>query len=134
METTRSRCPACGEPVCWHAGNRPPKVHWVVETGSAVMGASPPGAHIRAEAETMNSSRVTIRDMRPNHGHAHIADVTVWASGPEPLTEETIAVASAIYWSWWRAMDMHGEPGGVCSQCRCLYEREEASCPSNGSQ
>ena len=25
------------------------------------------------------------------------------------ITEETIAVASAIYWSWWRARDMHGE-------------------------
>jgi hypothetical protein len=91
------------------AGNRPPKVHWVVETGSSVMVASPPGARIRAEAESMNSSRVTMRDARPDHGHAHIADVTVWASGPEPLTEETIAVASAIYWSWWRALDMHGE-------------------------
>ena len=90
-------------------GNRPPKVYWVVETGSSVMGASPPGARIRAEAESMNSSRVTMRDARPDHGHAHIADVTVWASGPEPLTEETIAVASAIYWSWWRALDMHGE-------------------------
>lgn len=90
-------------------GNRPPRVHWIVEPGSAVMGAFPPGASIRAEAESMNSSRVAIRDTRTGHSSAHIADVTVWASGPEPLTEETIAVASAIYWSWWRAMDMHGE-------------------------
>jgi len=25
------------------------------------------------------------------------------------ITEETVAIASAIYWSWWRARDMHGE-------------------------
>jgi len=25
------------------------------------------------------------------------------------ITEETVAIASAIYWSWWRARDMRGE-------------------------
>jgi hypothetical protein len=57
-----------------NAGNRPPKVHWVVETGSSVMGASPPGARIRAEAESMNSSRVTMRDTRPDHEWSRAAD------------------------------------------------------------
>lgn len=91
------------------SGSRPPKVHWAVDIDPSFMAASPPGAHIRAEVESVSSSRVTMRDTRPDHGHAHIADVTVWATGSEPLTEETIAVASAIYWSWWRALDMRGE-------------------------
>jgi len=40
------------------------------------------------------------------------ADVTVRTGshvGHEDITTETIAIASALYWSWWRAMDMRGE-------------------------
>lgn len=101
-------------------GNRPPQVLFFFddgapgalgfpENGVSVMFARPPGVDIRAEVESMTSSRVSIRDSRPGHGRAHVADVTVWASGPDPLTEETVAIASALYWSWWRALDMRGD-------------------------
>jgi len=91
------------------AGHRPPSVHFVCGDDGATLCASPPGARIACECDTDGRSRVRIRDMRPGHAGEHIADVTVWAPEDATLTEETIAVASAIYWSWWRARDMHGE-------------------------
>lgn len=90
------------------AGHRPPRVHFVVSEDGASLFASPPGAHIGCVL-VPGGSRVAILDMRPGHDDRHIADVTVHEGGDESLTEETIAVASAIYWSWWRARDMHGE-------------------------
>jgi len=38
----------------------------------------------------------------------NVCNVIVDAAGHD-LTEETVAIASAIYWSWWRARDMQGE-------------------------
>jgi len=54
-------------------------------------------------------SHARLNDMRQGHEGEHIADVIVTPGAGYTITEETIAVASAIYWSWWRARDMHGE-------------------------
>lgn len=78
-----------------------------------VMIAEPAGARIRCDVEGPRKSRVTIKTSigrGPNYvPPEHIADVTVHATGDDDLTTETIAIASAIYWSWWRARDMKGE-------------------------
>jgi hypothetical protein len=63
-----------------------------------VMLAEPPGARIRCELERDDASRVVIRES----DGSHIADITVHAHAAV-ITDETIAIASAIYWSWWRA-------------------------------
>ncbi len=90
------------------SGNRPPKVHFVVTDGNA-MGASPPGAKIVCELDEDGRSHARLNDIRVGHEGEHIADVIVTPGAGYTITEETIAVASAIYWSWWRARDMHGE-------------------------
>ena len=87
-------------------GGYPPRVRFDVhEPGGAVMTSRPPGVRIRCELEQPTESRVTIR----THAGDHVCDLTVHATGPDDITEETVAIASAIYWSWWRAKDMHGE-------------------------
>ena len=87
-------------------GSYPPRVRMVVqEPGCGVMMATPPGCVIHCEAETPETSRIKIRTT----GGDHVCNVVAHASGPDDLTEETVAIASAIYWSWWRARDMHGE-------------------------
>ena len=95
------------------AGNRPPRVRFeTLEPHGHVMTACPPGAFIRCELEEPACSRVTIREALPDESgcRRHIADVTVHSgSSDDDITTETIAIASALYWSWWRARDMRGE-------------------------
>lgn len=87
-------------------GNRPPQVFFRLIGDGAFIRAEPQAAVISCEANAKErESRVTIRDK----SGAHVADVTVHVPGDADLTEETIAVASALYWSWWRALDMRGE-------------------------
>ncbi len=88
---------------CSAAGNWPPQVHFTAT--DHVMTAEPPGARIRCELEQPDASRVTIRTTAGEH----IAAVTVHIPPGEMPTEETIAIASALYWSWWRARDLRGE-------------------------
>jgi hypothetical protein len=85
------------------AGHRPPPVHF--EARDCVMRATPPGARIHCELESADRSRVTLRR---DEGE-HIAAVIVLTPAGGDVTEETVAIASALYWSWWRAMDMRGE-------------------------
>lgn len=94
------------------AGNRPPRVRFeTLEPHGHVMTACPPGAFIRCELWEANRSRVTIREAEPDElgRRHHIADVSVHRPAGHDITTETIAIASALYWSWWRAMDMRGE-------------------------
>lgn len=83
-------------------GHYPPRVHF--GASGDVMTAGPPGARICCELERDDASRVSIRTVTGEH----IAAVTVHAEGRD-ITHETVAIASALYWSWWRARDMHGE-------------------------
>ena len=91
------------------AGNWPPRISFAVSPGGGVMKATPPMAMITAEWINSQTSDLTIRDVRGDTPGVHVATVTVRAHGPYDLTTETIAIASAIYWSWWRALDMRGE-------------------------
>jgi hypothetical protein len=84
------------------AGNRPPRVYF--DVAGYVMKATPPGARIRAELEAAGKSYLKIR----TRDGKHIAEVAVYEPADGNITEETIAIASAIYWSWWRAEDMYG--------------------------
>lgn len=91
-------------------GATPPQIRFVVDDDRANrMTASPPGAFIECFCtEDPEVSVVRIRTA----SHKHIADIRVHTGthvGAESLTDETIAIASAIYWSWWRACDMRGE-------------------------
>lgn len=90
------------------ARHRPPRVHFDVG-GFGAMSASPPGVRIVCELVEYGRARVRLSDARPEHRGEHIADVIVVADAGHTITEETIAIASAIYWSWWRARDMCGE-------------------------
>ena len=86
------------------AGNRPPAVRFKL-LSPTVLVAHPPGASIRCELEEWDCSHVVIRSTL----REHIARVTVHPEhGHDDITEETIAIASALYWSWWRAQDMRG--------------------------
>lgn len=92
------------------AGNRPPRVSFRVDADHPTrMTARPPGAFILClMCSDTEASVVRIETA----DHRHIADVTVRTGdhvGRYDLTTETIAIASAIYWSWWRARDMYGE-------------------------
>lgn len=40
--------------------------------------------------------------------YAPLSDAGNRAPDGFDLTDETIAIASALYWSWWRAEEMHG--------------------------
>lgn len=93
------------------AGNRPPRINFeVLEPCGCVMTACPPGAFIRCEYDGPDKSNVRIRTSPGGDTEKkHIANLIIYASGADDLTTETIAIASAIYWSWWRARDMNGE-------------------------
>lgn len=84
--------------------NRPPRVFFRVEPDRYQLLADPPGASIVCTSTHDRSSYVVIKG---NDGQ-HIAVVTVHTPDGFDLTDETIAIASALYWSWWRAEDMHG--------------------------
>jgi hypothetical protein len=88
-------------------GDLPPQVLFQ-RTGLDVMVASPPGVSIRCELHSRTTSAIVIRT---NPGRCHIAHVIAYASGPDDITTETIAIASALYWSWWRARQMHRAAG-----------------------
>lgn len=90
------------------AGNRPPQVHFEWQ-GPMLMQANPPGAQIECATDGIeDASAVAIM----TSDGEHIAKVIVRVPSGGDLTEETIAIASALYWSWWRAMDMRGEAPG----------------------
>ena len=87
-------------------GNRPPQVFFRVIGDGAFMRAEPHAAVMSCEVNAKEpEARVTIRDKSGQH----VADVTVHVPADADLTEETIAIASGLYWSWWRALDMRGE-------------------------
>lgn len=82
----------------------PPRVSFVVDPEHPTrMTAQPEGARITCLMCTdTDASAVRIE----TDDHKHIADITVRTGdqvGRDDLTTETIAIASAIYWSWWRA-------------------------------
>ena len=88
-------------------GGTPPRVYFEHPMPDRLT-ASPPGARIRCDLlQDGASSLVTIRTIDGDH----IAEVTVHAPLGEDTTTETLAIASALYWSWWRAQDMRGTLG-----------------------
>lgn len=90
------------------SGRRPPRVRFAVLEDGASMTAAPPGARIDCEIENDQHAQVRIVDMRTGKWE-HIANVQVRAPDGCDITTEAITIASAIYWSWWRARDMQGE-------------------------
>ena len=77
-----SSTPTALDDSCSDAGNRPPKVHFVVTDGNA-MGASPPGVKIVCELDENGRSHARLSDMRVGHEGEHIANVIVtpaWAT------------------------------------------------------
>lgn len=93
-------------------GNYPPRVFFEVdhEASGLVMTASPPGCSIECLYVDDRSFRVIVYDVREHPAEPSIiAHVTVHVPDGEDHTQEAIAIASALYWSWWRACDMRGE-------------------------
>lgn len=108
--------PATAERVCREsyaplsdAGNCPPRVFFEVDPERPTrMTATPPGARIECVLLSDCDSDSSIVRIATSE-HRHIADVTVRTGshvGHEDITTETIAIASALYWSWWRGCDM----------------------------
>lgn len=90
------------------SGKKPPDIYFTVDANAPTrMTANPPGAAIECLMCTdTEASVVRITTAPPFRPHLHIADVTVRTGehvGHEDLTSETILIASALYWSWWRA-------------------------------
>ena len=88
------------------AGNYPPRVFFKVDDDDrSTMRAHPDGVSIVCSLRRRRrASHVSIVEQPSGK---HIAYVLVYAPSGEDLTTETIAIASALYWSWWRARDMN---------------------------
>lgn len=115
---------------------RPPHVHFDVAVGrSFVMTAQPPGVVIHCELLDSGppASHVVIHTRPPivalPGANAHLdsevlADVIVHLGDGNDITKETISIASAIYWSWWRCQWMKGvapgqeEQKGFLASCK----------------
>jgi hypothetical protein len=84
--------------------NIPPSIDFKVdERDRETMTAEPPLASITCALLSDHSSRVLIIS---NEGE-HIADVRVHVGDSRTtISDETVAIASALYWSWWRARDL----------------------------
>lgn len=85
-------------------GKLPPEVDFKIANLRDGLDATPPGARISCGLH-LGVSRIRI--VRADNGE-HIAHVRIEDAGPYTLTDETIAIASALYWSWWRSEDMRG--------------------------
>lgn len=84
-------------------GNIPPHIEYQVQgSRGQFLLAAPPGARIECEAENLESASVLIIDTRPVQAIV-IANVTVRVPDGRSMTEEVAKIASALYWSWWRA-------------------------------
>lgn len=85
----------------------PPSIHFTAD--SVRMFANPPGATIRCLSINKDSALVEIKDNQDKH----IAYVMVLKNAEVPdLTSETVAIASALYWSWWRGEELQGRKHG----------------------
>ena len=91
-------------PAPTSTGKLPPEVDFKINEKRDRLDASPPGATIRCAWEDGKS---TIDIHRTDNGE-HVAVVAIVSTGPYTITDETIAIASALYWSWWRSEDMRG--------------------------
>ena len=103
-QVTAEECSAATYPPPADSGTCPPRVFFALDSPHRMI-AKPPGALIRCDLHRFDQSLVTIRTTE----REHIAEVMVIVPPSEDATKETIAIASALYWSWWRARDMHGE-------------------------
>mgnify|MGYP006360033963 CR=1 FL=1 len=92
------------EPAPTSTGKLPPSVDFKINERHDILAAGPPGATIRCRWQDGKS---TIYIHRTDDGD-HIASVAIADTGPHTITDETIAIASALYWSWWRSEDMRG--------------------------
>lgn len=84
-------------------GNRPPKVHFEVSSSGRFMTAFTPCAQIDCSL----GDRGSCVRIGSNDGTL-IAHVQVFLPICLDYTKETIAIATALYWSWWQAEDMDG--------------------------
>lgn len=91
-------------PAPTSTGKLPPEVDFKINTKRDRLDASPPGATISC---VYNGGPSTIMVRRTDTGE-HIAHVAIVSTGSYTITDETIAIASALYWSWWRSEDMRG--------------------------
>lgn len=93
------------------AGNRPPNIEFSLSPNGLVLTARPDGAAIQcvwlgivagdpSRRAPGSAIRVTEDD------GTHIAHIIAFTPQDGDDTEEAIAIASALYWSWWRARDM----------------------------
>jgi len=94
------------------AGNRPPKVHFVVTDGNA-MGASPPGVKIVCELDENGRSHARLNDMRPGHEDEHIADVIVTPGAGRILPTKREKMSNVC---------AHGSLSRTCPQCEAANE------------
>lgn len=115
-----------------HAAEQPPQINF--KASGDVMTADPPGAYIRCEREQDDESRVTIRALRGSP--SLIADFTVHIPPGVDHTEETMQVAAAVYWSWWRGNLLGRRPLGPGAQPPIdgSSERSEAATTTSSSR
>lgn len=103
------RTPDYVAPAPTSTGKLPPEVDFKLSTECDRLKATPPGARIVCRLADDGSSQIRIR--RADNDE-HIAHVAIVNPGPYSITDETIAIASALYWSWWRSEDLRGVTWG----------------------
>lgn len=87
----------------------PPPIRFSVPRGekkSMVLVANPPGAEITCTCEGSNTASVVIVDTRDSNKHYHVANVIVRCPENITIANEATQIASALYWSWWRALEV----------------------------
>lgn len=79
-------------------GGTPPQVFFDMWDDTTLL-AAPEGALLQCDWLEPRKSRVTVTE----EDGAHVAVVVAETPVGSDDTEEAIAIASALYWSWWRA-------------------------------
>ncbi len=84
-------------------GGTPPQVFFEMWDETTLLSA-PEGALLQCDWLEPRRSRVTVTEA--DGLNTHIASVIVETPEGGDDTEEAIAIASALYWSWWRAWQL----------------------------
>ena len=89
---------------------QPPSIQFytpLTNNDSTILLADPPGAQITCTYVNENTASLVILDIRDTDQYYHIANITVFSPEGVAIADEVTQIASALYWSWWRALKVN---------------------------